>query len=251
MLTVLRAYMDESGIHSASSVCAIAGLVGTESEWETLERRWRRTVDEEGVSVFHMAEFESRLGEFEGWSDTRRHLFLSKLVEAIKARDIHCVGSALVRADYERLTEDEKVWMTHGNAGYPYFLCFQHCIVESCHIADGLPSEEKVAFVFDRQQEFAAEATRLYNDLKDQGEWPNHERLADIVAFASKRETIPLQVADLAAYETYKHLDNRLFHPERPIRWPMRQLGSKFSGKYFEAAAFSKLLGQRPSSGAV
>ncbi len=115
MLTVLIAYMDESGIHGASSVCAIAGLVGTESEWETLERRWRRTVDEEGVSVFHMAEFESRLGEFEGWSDTRRHLFLSKLVEAIKARDIHCVGSALVRADYDRLTEDERIWMTHRN----------------------------------------------------------------------------------------------------------------------------------------
>jgi len=249
MLTVLRAYMDESGIHGGSSICAIAGLVGTESEWETLERRWRRAVEEEGISVFHMAEFESRLGEFEEWSDTRRRLFLSKLVETIKARDIHCLGSALVRADYDRLTEDEKIWMTHGNAEYPYFLCFQHCIVESCHIADGLPAEEKVAFVFDRQQEFAAEATRLYNDLKDQREWPNHERLADIVAFASKRETIPLQVADLAAYETYKHLDNRLFHPERSVRWPLRQLGSKFSGKYFDAAAFAGLLGQRPNSG--
>ena len=93
-----------------------------------------------------------------------------------------------------------------------------------------------------------AEATRLYNDLKDQREWPNHERLADIVAFASKRETIPLQVADLAAYETYKHLDNRLFHSERPVRWPLRQFGSKFSGKYFDAAAFTKLLGERPST---
>ena len=45
-----------------------------------------------------------------------------------QARDIHCVGSALVKADYDRLAEDEKVWMTHGI--YTKFLgdgvCFQH-----------------------------------------------------------------------------------------------------------------------------
>jgi hypothetical protein len=249
MLTVLRAYMDESGIHAGSSICAIAGVVGSESEWEILERRWRRIIEDEGIAVFHMAEFESRQREFASWSNTRRHLFMEKLIEAIKARDVHCVGSALVRADYDGLSQDEKTWMTHGNPQYPYFLCFQHCIIESCHVADRLPAEEKVAFVFDRQQDFAAEATRLYNDLKDQQNWPNHERLADIVAFASKRETIPLQVADLIAYESYKHLDNRLFHRQYPIRWPARQLGHKFTGKYFDATAFSKLLAQRQDAG--
>jgi hypothetical protein len=249
MLAVLRAYMDESGIHAGSSVCAIAGVVGSESEWEILERRWRRVIAEEGISVFHMAQFESRLGEFGGWSNTRRQLFMKKLIEAIKARDVHCVGSALVRAHYDALSEDDKNWMTHGNPHYPYFLCFQHCIVEACHVADRLPAEEKVAFVFDRQQDFAAEATRLYNDLKDQEGWPNRERLADIVAFASKRETTPLQVADLIAYECYKHLDNKLFHQQHQARWPISQLGHKLSGNYFDATAFSKLLAQRQDAG--
>jgi hypothetical protein len=169
-------------------------------------------------------------------------------VGLVKARDVHCVGSALVKQDYERLSEDQRIWMTHGNAQYPYFLCFQHCIVEACHFADGLAAEEKVAFVFDRQQEFAAEATRLYNDLKDQSDWQNHERLGDVVAFASKRETVPLQIADLMAYECYKHLDNRLFHSERPTRWPLRQLEGKFSGKYFDSDGFSKLLTLRPAA---
>ncbi|GAC1617808.1 MAG: hypothetical protein PVS2B2_02380 [Candidatus Acidiferrum sp.] len=71
-----------------------------------------------------MAEFESRHGEFAGWSDTRRKMFLAELMEIIKARDLYGFGSALVTADYERLTEEDKRWMTH-DTGLPYFLCFQ------------------------------------------------------------------------------------------------------------------------------
>ena len=246
MLAMLTAYMDESGIHEGSNICAIAGFMGTEEEWSILERRWKTVIRNAGISAFHMAEFESRHGEFQGWSELRRKSLLRELVETIKARDLHGVGSALVVADYNLLSEGDRKYITHNNPDRPYFLCFQHCIVESAHHADNLPPEEKVGFVFDRQHDFAAEAKRLYNDMKDQIEWENRHRLADALAFASKRGTVQLQAADLAAYECYKHLDNKLCHPERAMRWPMNQIRRRFRAKYFDSSAFEALLAIKP-----
>ncbi len=288
LMAMLVAYLDESGVHSGSRVCAIAGFVGTEDEWATFERRWKRVLKDANVSTFHMAEFESRLGEFAGWSNMRRKMFLAELMEMIfDAMPIQdainfcefilkttigatefevgapaCggplqvavvrpgnlgfwAGSAVIAADYEKLPEEDKRWMTHGT-GLPYFLCFQHCVVEAAHYADHLDPDEKVAFVFDRQGELSGEATRLYNDLKDSDEWPNRVRLADAFAFASRRETVPLQAADIAAYESYKRVENLLYSPEHAERWPMKQLRMRpFRGKYFDAATLQSLLAKR------
>ena len=247
MSALLVAHLDESGIHAGSRICAIAGFVGAQEEWGVFERRWRREIEQAGVRQFHMAEFESRQGEFVGWSEGRREQFLERLMELIRARDLEGVGSGLVMADYDRLSDDEKAWMTHGNPEQPYFLCFQHCVVEAVSRANALPSAERVAFVFDRQDDFQAEATRLYNRMKDQVDWPNRFRLADFVSFASKRETVALQAADLLAYETYKHLENRLYSPERGTRWPMRQLEQRVRDmRYFDALGFRNLLELRP-----
>lgn len=244
---MLVAYMDESGIHAGSRICAIAGYVGPAEEWQTFEHRWKRAITDAGITAFHMATFQSRRGEFAGWSDLRREQLLAELVGIIKARDLLGVGSGLVIEDYERLSDEDKTWMTHGNPEKPYFLCFQHCIVEAAHRADGLPPQEKVAFAFDRQDEFSAEAIRLYNDMKGQADWENKHRLADAVGFASKVETVALQAADLLAYECYKHLENRLYDPQRGVRWPMGQLRRRpFVGKYFDANGFQALLDQKP-----
>ena len=142
---MLTAYLDESGIHAGSRICAIAGFVGTDEQWDIFERRWKQAIRAEGITQFHMAEFESRLNEFSGWSNTRRRNFLATLIGIIAARHLYAVGSGLSLEDYNRLAEPDKAWMTHGNPDQPYFLCFQHGIVESAHRADGLDAHERVA----------------------------------------------------------------------------------------------------------
>jgi len=201
----------------------------------------------EGITAFHMAEFESRLGPYQNWSGARRQAFLAGLVEILKSREIFNIGSGIVTEDFFRLGIDDRRWMTHGNPEIPYFLCFQHCIVEAAHQADGLDDSEKVKFTFDRQVDFAAEATRLYNRMKGDEAWENRFRMGDAVAFESRQATAALQVADFAAYETYKQLENKLYNPERPVRWPIRQFRARpFRGKYFTRESLQDLIGARP-----
>jgi hypothetical protein len=246
-IAMLVAYLDESGIHSGSKICAVAGFVGAEEEWVVFERRWKQVLKRAGISAFHMVEFESRRNEFEGWSDTRRKMLLSELIEVIKAREVFGFGSALVMAEYQKLNEADRAWMTHNNPESPYFLCLQECAVAAAHYADGLPPEERVALVFDRQSEFAGEATRLYNDLKDEVTWPNRVRLSDAIAFGSRKELAPLQAADIAAYESYKRMENLIYNPQHAERWPLKQLRMRpFRGKYFDGPQFQELLLHRP-----
>lgn len=247
MICVLKAYLDESGIHQGSRICAIAGFVGGQEEWEKIERQWNRALSTEGVAAFHMAEFENRQGPYADWSNTRRQDFLGGLVGILKARDIFSVGSGIVTENFLALSVEDRQWMTHGNPDIPYFLCFQHCIVEAAHHADGLDPSEKVGFTFDRNETFVAEGTRLYDRMKDDVQWDNRFRLADTVAFASKRNSVPLQVADFAAYETYKQLENKLYNPSIPVRWPIRQFQVwPFRGKYFTMDALQDLIANRP-----
>ncbi|HLW44510.1 MAG TPA: hypothetical protein VKS00_08470, partial [Candidatus Acidoferrales bacterium] len=63
-LAVLIAYMDESGIHEDSAVCAIAGYVGSAEEWRRFEHKWKQALRAESISEFHMSEFESGRRQF-------------------------------------------------------------------------------------------------------------------------------------------------------------------------------------------
>lgn len=56
MICALKAYLDESGIHSGSRICAIAGFVGEQDEWERIEVQWNRVLMDEGIDAFHIVE---------------------------------------------------------------------------------------------------------------------------------------------------------------------------------------------------
>jgi hypothetical protein len=60
----LQAYLDESGIHRGSRICAIADFVGQQQEWERIEQLWSQVPAREGITAFHMTEFESHLGPY-------------------------------------------------------------------------------------------------------------------------------------------------------------------------------------------
>jgi hypothetical protein len=58
--------------------------------------------------------------------------------------------------------------MTHNRPDIPYYLPFQHCVVEAAHRADRLPSSEKVDFIFDRQEQFGEHAVEIFNAMSIQ-----------------------------------------------------------------------------------
>lgn len=228
ILLVLSAYFDESGHSASSRIVSMAGWLAPPNIWDSLSVDWKSVLDdpEFRVSVFHMTDFENQWGEFDsGWSDNnKRHSFLGKLVEVIKRHDLCGIGSVILMSEYEISQE-----LKEERASDAYFLNFQMCSSDSVQIVARKFNAERVSFVFATQQEYVGRLPALYQKVQS---WSNTERFGPI-AYDTPQKMVPLQAADLIAYETFKFFENGIYNPDIPKRWPYSQLEPLVLGTTF------------------
>lgn len=231
------AYLDESGSFGDTRVLAIAGYAARALEWARLEMTWKAVLRRLGIDVFHMRECLHARGAFAGWTPERRTEALTQVVDAILSYDVHGIGAAVLLRDFEEVM----VGQARTEVGEPWHLCFRHVILAVSQRIDRLPREEWVAFVCDLQHEFGPEATRIYDRINRTPNWPNRNQLGSLT-FASRKEEVGLQVADVLAYETFKHLDDKLY-TDRVIRKSLERLkdGRPFVGEYYDREALLEL----------
>ena len=106
----------------------------------------------------------------------------------------------------------------------PYLFAFELCINEMITQMEGIPEGEKLAIIFDRLPEFAGRAHKVVAILMATDDYKNKARLGSL-RYMSKTDTrgIPLQAADVLAYETMRSLRD----PDNP-RWQMHELRSGY-----------------------
>ena len=92
-----------------------------------------------------------------------------------------------------------------------YIWLLQSCL-EQIYNSLQLPSNEKITFVFEENRMHGASALEQFSELKQAKNWD--DKFAGI-SFQSKRDAIPLQAADVLAYEWYKHNMNQIINPGR------------------------------------
>jgi hypothetical protein len=228
ILLVLSAYFDESGHSANSRIVSMAGWLAPPNIWGSFSVDWKSVLDdpEFRVSVFHMNDFENQWGEFKsGWNDkNKRYRFLEKLVEVIKGHDLCGIGSVILMSEYEASRE-----LREERTNDAYFLNFQLCSSDSVQIVARKFNAERVSFVFATQQEYVGRLPALYQKVQS---WSNTKRFGPI-AYDTPQKMIPLQAADLIAYETFKFFKNGIYDPAIPKRWPYIQLEPLVLGTTF------------------
>jgi len=215
---MLIAYMDESGHSDDTDFVGMAGLVAPSVRWETFEREWGHTPKEAGISSFHMREFAHSVGEFRKWKENepKRKELLAKLMAVVSRTNAVAIGAIVSRADFRTLKPDRQLKFLD-----PYYACFQTCAWGAARLASFGPPDEKVAMVFGDHSEFKGRAERLWRAMK---------RYLDLGAkmesytFSDARRVVPLQAADIVAYELRQHFDNRLNRPDLKPRWAFTQI---------------------------
>ena len=85
LLTLLyTAYFDEADTHGPAPTIIMAGFLGTSRQWQLFDRRLRALKRRDGFTVFHVAEFKRRSGEFAGWRDTKCAKLISDLTVLVR-----------------------------------------------------------------------------------------------------------------------------------------------------------------------
>lgn len=218
----LEAYVDESGTHDqkgsqpGSEVAAVVGYVSWEDDWKKFCEQWTDVLDRHHVSAFHMAEFnknEINAGRdpnwpYRGWTDEKKDQFIRALASVARDNTLFGAGGLVSVRDYDKeIPERQKTQAVH-----PYHFCFQlflDTVLETLRkrFAIPFPPDVQVVFFFDRQQQFAAKATEVFNQVRALRD--TEKRMADI-HFVDKKNHIPIQAADLLAFRMRKVLTRKL-----------------------------------------
>lgn len=191
---MFTAFSDESGSPDQASV-VVAGFLASDEQWVEFERNWTDTLHNFGISHFHASEFAHSVGEFAKWKDHTkdqalkegRQRFLRQLLAHIILRTRFCYSHTVRMSDYRKLNG---VYIL--SAVPPYALCGRTAVksVTEWATRNHVP-ETHIKYVFEDGAK--DKGFFLKRMVKDRGFEP---------ILKKKDEAIPLQAADLLAYET-------------------------------------------------
>lgn len=244
MITV---YLDESGTHDEARHLVIAGLVSTLDGWEALTTEWGSVREEFQAPVFHMADCCQGRGDFKGWSKERRNALVKRLVDVIVKHTSHRLWT-VVEMGAVRGSELES---------QAYGLCAFGCssLLRSSLMAPSNLHIPNARYVFEHGAKDSGRAFEAFDHLLNSG-MSDYLRIGSITK-ANRREIVPLQPADLHAWEVYKYFKDK---GERVMRQSLAALLSipeAGGGGYFlNAAAFEEwakriATGERNSDGTI
>ena len=172
--------------------------------WQKIEAEWQRHLDYFGVQYFHMAALEDGFEPLDKLRRELRYALYDNLTSVLLSHKPTPIASAMLNDDwntFDRSSEQAKLFFTRYQEPYDY--CFDHLsqflITHSNKNYGGAP----IALVFAEQLKYQSRALFVYNNMKRHPHWA--DRFSSLT-FAPMKKLLPLQSADIMAYDTYQKM---------------------------------------------
>jgi len=198
---MITAYFDESGTHGNQKVdppvLSIGCYVSTDEQWTLFNREWQAVLDEAGVECFHVTTFESRFGGYAGWTDEKRKRVYAGLQGIIKRRVKKAIAACVVLRDYDELITGEY----RQRLLSPYAFAARCCFEMIGDWSRRYELREPVDCVFEAGSGMGGEVGDVFRRVKAKN---NLGSLSYGLKKDPHKRTLPLQAADVLAYEIRK-----------------------------------------------
>jgi hypothetical protein len=238
-MAMYSAYFDES-TGNGSPVFVVAGFLSTDAQWTQFEKEWIEVRDEFGITAFHAQHFAKHKGEFLGWDEPKRKKFMARLLDIVQRRaklGFATVVHALAFRQVFRGADLREI-------GSIYHLCCLACFTEIGEWAKRNYQIEPIAHFFDAGNKNAGQVLKTYQAMKDSPDKSEY-RLGSIT-FEDDKILVPLQAADLAAYELWKWLDEHYANKTRHGRYPLQEIIKvPWAIREFDEAILQEMLDRR------
>jgi Protein of unknown function (DUF3800) len=209
LMTFITGYFDESYNYQlpASRIYTVAGYVSVDYCWVEFQKHWKAVLDREGLPPFSMKHFDNGRHEIYGtWDQAKKDSFISELHTIIKKTYIQSVSASVVVDDYDNLSEIEKYGL-----GPPHLLATTKCLKLIKDWADRSGINESILYVFER----GSADDKLLNHAFSQVLAHEIQMAYRIKSFTFQdKDFIPLQSADVLAYETRKEVGRLISNPK-------------------------------------
>ena len=234
-----RGYIDESFDPRLSKIFTLSCLLSTGKIWSDFARAWKlmlgswnRRLKRQGrptISRYHASYCSNLKGEFAGWSkDEQRELF-SDILKIFERHQVDTVALSL------NLDDLDKYFPEARREAKPDFTTFMYGMMMK-FLLNSIASPEytknpgsRIALIHDRCA-YSNAMFEAFSQMKVDPGARYSDRLATFAA-SDWRSCIPLQPADLVAYENFKDAMRRISPRERRPSLEMLIDLDAFSGK--------------------
>lgn len=214
MVVMMHAYFDESGTHSKDAILWVAGYLFEADQCLRFEREWSARLAESGISIFHAVDCAHRNKEFESKSREDCDALLIDLIELIRKYAALQVTCAISQRWFDALRPT--TWKAiYGDA---YALGATICLQSISSWCNDNAYFGRIAYFFEENKEGQSSASRFMDFVT------SHPALKTLYRhhshiFMAKPDAVPLQAADLLAWEMNKEMVEAQNTPrKRPTR---------------------------------
>jgi hypothetical protein len=214
LFMVFQAFIDDSGSEPQSPIFVLGGFIASHDQWAKFADEWDAALKEPpGLDYFKMSEAASLVEQFspgKGWADRKRDDRLIALARIIrkyaKARlvatmpyDAFMKHIATIPASARTLSSDS-----------PYPLLFMQTILAAAVMGDRHGIDSACDFIFDEQAGYSEEIVSRWPQFKEIVKRASRSDLPKLIGsppiFRNEKEFLPLQAADMYAWQIRNHL---------------------------------------------
>ena len=224
-VTMVKAFVDDSGSGGDSPWYVLAGYVGTVSDWIGFEGEWRAVLDASPhIEYFKSSEAESLKEQFLGVGPTARSQKIDALIEVIGRHTQRAIYVRTRQKDYNEIIKANvpEVWDD------AYFFLMPAFISSVLALEKYLGNQDPAEFVLDNSQRLDRQAKKLRGQLLNLPQFAG--RTVDIL-FRDEKLFLPLQAADLLAWQVRRAFsvpeEPRRAHYDKAINCPREPLFPK------------------------
>jgi hypothetical protein len=210
-MSMFTLYCDDSGTHAESPFAVAACFVAPILQWEHFAKDWKAADGAEGFGVFHMADFVARKKQFaapEWQDDDKRKRTLKRLINIINTRRRMGFFAAVEKSGYDaQVPQAMRDRYRLGNNHYSFAV--RMCMAKVLKWRMKYGYKEPIEFVFDQMSKGAGEINAIFEKALKEGDEAAliHGISRDAGwSFQSKTKVVPLQGADILAWEALYHM---------------------------------------------
>ena len=205
LIAMLSAYFDDSGTHDDSDVVVYGGLIADDALWTRFEADWKAKLaaplpGKPPLKRFHMSHCMAQRGEFEFYSKPESVRVANEFTDIIIASGVSGYGCAVHRQDWTAMVTGavERV------LGDVERQCVTNCILRSLRWARENSSERRLALIFDNRPHRREANERIFSIYQRNFLGGDSGPPEPSIAFENSTAFLPLQGADVVAWEIYQ-----------------------------------------------
>jgi len=206
------AYVDESGGPGAGRILLLSACVHRYPVWASFRDEWDRVLQESpAITAFHVRDARCREGEFAGWTQLAVDYKIIALTQVLLTFEPHVVTCWLSEEEYATTVRAA----SPPDVRHAYFLLFMCVVIKVAEYQQRWNLDTPVDYVFDEKGDVGYEAAMWYPVIKDSLPEQIKSRMGSTPIFRNDEKVLPLQAADLIAWNSRRKREFPGFDVER------------------------------------